>query len=275
MSGPPSSAPAPLGPRRAGVLDEIPPRYEHKFVVPQHIADAFRERVAPYSSLDSNSEASPDHRYDITSLYYDTPTLSLFEDTVNNVRKRYKLRIRRYGEKLGDSPVFFEVKHKVGDVIIKSRSIVPPLRWKKHLHDNIPADDPDATDGERDFRARVVATGARPTLLVRYAREAWKGGIDNYVRVTFDTKLCFAAVDHETLVTDAIWEAADDPVAFDDTGALTLIEVKFERTTPRWLAAAVRDLGMLRRGFSKYGTGIKRTFGVDGAFDVHRRVPTF
>ena len=248
--------------------DLIPPRYEHKFVVPNRVADAFRARVAPMSSLDSNSAASPDNRYDITSLYYDTPTLDLFEDTVNDVHHRYKLRVRRYGERLGDSPVVFETKEKVGDIIIKRRAFVPPLRWHKRLDD----DHADATDNERDFRARVHARGARPTLLVRYSREAWKGEIDNYVRITFDTRLAFAAIEGARLETDAIWEAADDAVAFDDNGAFTLIEVKFEKTTPRWLSAAVQDLGMIRRGFSKYGTGIRRTFGVEGQFDVTRRV---
>lgn len=248
---------------------DIPPRYEHKFIVGSDVIDEFRARLAPFCSLDTHSAASPDHRYDITSLYYDTPRLAFFEDSANNVGRRYKLRVRRYGEKLGDSPVFFEVKHRIGDVVMKRRAFVPPLRWRQRLRD----DHPDASEAERDFRARLHARGAQPTLLVRYAREAWKGEIDNYVRVTFDTRMSFATVADEILDSDRIWEPADDPVAFDESGSLTLIEVKFERTVPRWLSAIVRDLGLVRRGFSKYSTGIRRTFGTEeGALDVTRRV---
>ena len=254
--------------------DDIPPRYEHKFLVPSAIVDAFRQRMAPFSTLDSNSAAAPDHRYEITSLYYDTPTLSLFEDTANAVRKRFKLRVRRYGRALGDSPVFFEVKHRIGDVVLKSRAFVPSAEWHRRLVD----DHPDASANERDFRARVLARGAAPTLLVKYWREAWKGDIDNYVRVTFDSKMCFARFDplrFERLDSDDVWEAGDDAVAFDRDDALSLIEVKFEQTTPRWLSSIIRDLGLVRRGFSKYATGVHRAFGAEGRFDVASRVARY
>ncbi len=254
--------------------DEIPPRYEHKFLVGPALLDEFRARMAPFSTLDSNSAASADHRYQITSLYYDTPRLSFFEDSAIGVRKRFKLRVRRYGEKLGDSPVFFEVKHRIGDVIVKSRAFVPPSRWHQRLVD----DHPDASDNERDFRARLHGRGAVPTLLVKYSREAWKGEIDNYVRVTFDSKMSFATVDPtrlERLDSDELWEAADDAVAFDESDSLTLIEVKFEQTTPRWLSSIIRDLGLVRRGFSKYSMGVRRTFGVEGRFDVAARVARY
>ncbi|MDP2344539.1 MAG: polyphosphate polymerase domain-containing protein [Deltaproteobacteria bacterium] len=259
-------------------VDEIPPRFEHKFLVPQYVADEFRERMRDHAALDVNSASSTDHRYLITSLYYDTPTLDLFEDTQNGARKRFKLRVRRYGEKLGDSPVFFEVKHRIGDIIKKTRAFVPPLRWAQRLAD----DHPDAKPAEIDFRSRVLTCRCEPTLLVRYAREAWKGHIDNYVRVTFDTRLEFAPVDARrpvgrdaVLESAAVWEAADDAVAFDDTESLVLIEVKFEQTVPRWLASTIQDLGMTRQGFSKYAVGVARAFGREGGIDVARRIARY
>ncbi len=259
-------------------LDDIPPRFEHKYVVPTALAAAFRERLGDHAELDSNSATSPDHRYLVTSLYYDTAGLDLFEDAQQGVRTRFKLRVRRYGEKLGDSPVFFEVKHRVGDVVRKSRAFVPPLRWYRRLVD----DHPDAKEAEIDFRARVLARRCQPTLLVRYAREAWKGHIDNYVRITFDTRLEFADVDGLSagvrdgeLESWAQWRPADDAVAFDDTESLVLIELKFEHAVPRWLTAIVRDLGLRRQGFSKYGVGIARTFGRSGGLDVARRIARY
>ena len=260
--------------------DDIPPRYEHKFMVPAFVADALRERMRPFASLDANSlaagtakngAAARENRYLITSLYYDTPDLDLFEDSNTGVRRRFKLRVRRYGEQLGDSPVFFEVKHRVGDIIRKSRAFVPPLRWARRLVE----DHPDAKLPEIDFRSRVLTRRCQPTLLVRYAREVWKGHIDSYVRVTFDTKLEYARVDEAVLESAGPWEPADDAVAFDDDDALVLIEVKFEQTVPRWLSLAIRDLGMRRQGFSKYGVGVARAFGRDGGLDVARRIARY
>ena len=248
-------------------LDDIPPRFEHKFVVSARIANEFRERVRPFGILDSNSLKSKEQRYVITSLYYDTPTLDLYEEAVSRKRTRFKLRVRRYGEGLEDSPVFFEVKHRTGDVIQKARAVVAPLRWARRLVD----DHPEALAAEVEFRSRVITRRCRPTLLVRYAREAWNGAIDNYVRITFDTRLQYARVANgEHSLTSDCWESADDAGAVDGrydgdgdgdhSGSFVIIELKFEQTVPRWLSAAVRDFGMQRRGFSKYSVGIERVF---------------
>ncbi len=252
--------------------EEIPPRREHKFVVPVDVAEAFRRELRRHAVLDDFAATLPGGCYDLTSLYYDTPSLELYEQGAHRVRRRFRLRVRSYGDDV-NAPTFLEVKHRVGDIIMKRRAFVQAAIWPAIVAGNVPGND----ELSRDFVARVLGLGAVPTLLVRYRREPWRTLVDRYVRVTFDTRLTFALVDPEAPPTlrpiDADWQAADDEGSFDDDGPLVLIEVKVEEGAPRWLAALIRDLGMQRRGYSKFATGIRRCFGPH-LNDVTRRIST-
>ncbi len=254
-------------------VHEVPPRREHKFVVSVDVADAFRRELRTYAVRDEFAATQPGGTYDLTSLYYDTADLELYALGVHRVRKRFRLRVRSYGEEVS-APTFFEVKHRIGDIIMKRRAFVDPAMWPAIIAGDIDGKD----DLARDFVARVQGLQARPTLLVRYRREPWKTVIDRYVRITFDTRLTWALVDPDAPPTlrpiDARWEAADDENSFRDDGPLVLIEVKVEDGAPRWLAALIRDLGMQRRGYSKFATGIARCFGPQ-LDDVMRRISTY
>lgn len=251
--------------------NEIPPRREHKFVVPVEVGEAFRRELEKHAVRDEFAATLPGGCYDITSLYYDTPSLELFDQAAHKVRRRYRLRVRSYGDD-ARAQTFFEVKHRIGDIIMKRRALVDPDTWPEVLEGTLPARD----DLARDFVARVQGLQAQPVLLVRYRREPWRTLIDRYVRITFDTRLTYALVDPcerpGLRPVDADWQASDDENSFADDGPLVLIEVKVEDAAPRWLAQVIRDLGMQRRGYSKFATGVKRCFGplVD---DVNRRVP--
>ncbi|HEY1099227.1 MAG TPA: polyphosphate polymerase domain-containing protein [Myxococcota bacterium] len=252
-------------------VHEIPPRREHKYVVPVEVADEFRDILRRHAVLDDFAATQPGGTYDLTSLYYDTADLELFALGAHRVRKRFRLRVRSYGDDVR-APTFFEVKHRIGDIIMKRRAFVEPTQWPGIIAGDVEPRD----DLARDFVARVQGLQARPTLLVRYRREPWKTLIDRYVRVTFDSRLAFALVDPDDPPTlrpvDAEWQAADDEDSFGDDGPLVLIEVKVEEGAPRWLSSAIRDLGMQRRGYSKFATGIARCFG-PRLDDVMRRVP--
>jgi len=252
--------------------DEIPPRREHKFVVPVEVAEIFRRELRRHAVLDDFAATLPGGCYDLTSLYYDTPSLELYVQGAHRVRRRFRLRVRSYGDDV-TAPTFFEVKHRIGDIIMKRRAVVDPAMWPAIVAGDVPGRDVLA----RDFVARVQGLGAQPTLLVRYRREPWRTLIDRYVRITFDTRLTFALVDPEAPPTlrpiDVHWEAADDEGSLDDDGPLVLIEVKVEEGAPRWLAALIRDLGMQRVGYSKFATGIRRCFGPH-LDDVTRRIAT-
>jgi hypothetical protein len=248
-------------------LDEIPPRAEHKFLLNPWQVERMRACLEQHCTLDAYAKREPSHRYTITSLYLDTPTHELFRATELGAFRRYKLRIRRYGLP-ATGPVFFEVKHRIGDVIRKVRTMVDPSEWDERV---ALAMVPPNSDEEADFRARVAAKRAQPTMLVRYEREAWKGDIERYVRVTFDTHLQWLPTSSWALTDPQAFESGDAPTCLNEDRSLTLLEVKFERDIPRWLTSVVRELGLQRVGYSKYGTGMKRSYGGLDTLDASRR----
>lgn len=248
-------------------VHDIPPRYEQKYLLTAEQATQVRRAIAPHCALDFFSAKEADHRYLITSLYLDTPTLGLYRAWERGAHRRFKLRVRRYGELLGDSPVFLEVKDRVGDVTIKRRTVLHAAQW---LHQ--------ARDGRggagqaRDFHAKRDLYQCGPSLLVSYRREAWKGRIESYARVTFDSEIRTARCDQWSLVADGALRSADSVDATRDVGeARVLLELKFEREVPRWMAYMARSMGLVRRGFSKYGTGAVHAFDAGARADAARR----
>jgi hypothetical protein len=245
----------------------IPARHEHKYLLTMGQAAEVRRRIAPFCALDASSAASPTGRYVITSLYLDTPHLGFFRATELRAHHRIKLRVRRYGENVGDSAVFLESKERTGDIIQKRRAPVEPGAWLACIQEGTAR-----APLEKDFAARCDRYRVQPALLVRYEREAWRGAFEAYVRVTFDERLQFQATDRWSLEDDGGgFTSADDPVAMGENDPRVVLEVKFEREVPRWLAGAMRDLELVRRGMSKYGTGVKRTYAASMRLDAARR----
>lgn len=253
--------------------DDIPPRYEHKFLLTSGQAAAVRRMIEPFCTLDPFSARAADRRYSITSLYLDTPHLGFYRAWELAAPRRFKLRVRRYGAALGDSPVFLEVKERVDDTTIKRRAIIDARdaasSWLARARDGA-----GGSAAERDFAARRDRYRCVPALLVRYEREAWKGTWDAYARVTFDAHLQYQACDRWTLDGDGGWLPADDPTATGEEDPRILLEIKFERDVPRWLVGVMRNLELDRRGFSKYGTGVRQVFTPSERLDAARREAT-
>lgn len=252
--------------------DDIPPRYEQKFLVPVWQAEQLRRLIEPHCMLDPFSQRSPTSSYQITTLYLDTPHLGFYRQWEAGAPRRFKLRVRRYGASLGDSPVFLEVKQRNEDVIVKQRTVVSAHDWLARARDL-----GGTTEQERAFTVRRDRFRAQPMALIRYQREAWKGKLEAYARVTFDARVQYQSVSALpeqgwSLNGDGGgWGAADDLETVGEPDARLLVEVKFEREVPRWLVNAMRSLELVRRGYSKYGAGIRAIYDPAQRLDVMKR----
>ena len=251
-------------------LVEIPDRYELKYLVTLAEAERIRERIRAFSHLDRASEKSPDHRYSISSLYLDTDSFAFHRAKVDRAERRFKLRVRGYDDD-GGPPYFLEVKRRQGDLVKKSRAVLPSddgLERLARADDSVAAAAP-------DFFAMQMRTQARPKLLVRYRREAWVSDVNTYARVTFDTDLRYLIMEDYRLSADAAhFRAIDDPVSVGEPDSRVVLELKSTLAVPRWMTALIADLDLWRRGFSKYCTGIEQTYVLDRGFHPHARVPT-
>jgi hypothetical protein len=241
-------------------------RLELKYQINEALVRILRAEIAPYCSPDSHARPELGGSYPIYTLYLDTPRFDFYQQKKRREMDRFKLRVRTYGP---ESPALLEVKRKCGDVVQKSRAIVP----RDIVEDAVrgagcPTHDTEEQRQNLDRFAFLVArTGAAPVTLIRYLREAWVSRVDGYARVTFDRRLGARMVqgwelggDDEgdrarewcSLAGEWLRDGAMDPV---------LLELKCETRMPEWMAAVIRRHELRKKGFSKYCRGLEVASG--------------
>src|SRR5688572_28657031 len=98
-------------------------RFELKYIIPEETALQIRDYVRSYLELDENGVGKPNYSYPVHSLYLDSDDLRLYWSTINGDKNRYKLRIRFYNNN-PETPVFFEIKKRMNNCIMKKRGSV-------------------------------------------------------------------------------------------------------------------------------------------------------
>jgi VTC domain len=236
-------------------------RREYKFLIDREMAARVRAAIAPFCALDPYAAGSPSRTYAIDTLYLDTRDLRLFWANDAELVDRIKLRVRSYAD-APNSPMFFEVKRRINDVISKSRGKVSRALWHGLLADDS-ARIPDTVVGKdrmavERFLAISRSMHVRPFTLVRYDREPYFSTIDDYARVTFDTRVRAHRIDELTFEPDgSCWRALDDAVMQRQQQSCTVLELKFTNNVPIWLVNIARSLGLVRGAYSKYGNSIR------------------
>lgn len=256
-------------------------RREFKYLIDEDTARRVRDAIQPFCALDEHAALSPTSRYGIDSLYFDTPGMDLFRANDREQLTRFKLRVRTYPDAAALSgqphltpPVFFEVKRRYHDVIVKDRGRAP-ADWHRLLDTpgaTLPPDTPARQAAPLNaFIIRTLTHHARPVVLVRYDREPWVSRIDDYARVTFDRRIMSQR--HERLdfdVPEACWRGVDYGSGELGTRSPVVLELKFTTAVPSWLTTIVRRYDLWRRAFSKYGSAVRSSIDLPGV-----RVPAF
>lgn len=234
-------------------------RYEFKYLVTPELMDPIRDAVLPYCSPDPNAKGRG-KSYTITTLYLDSPDFSFYRAKKNRHMDRIKLRIRTYGER-ADGPVFFEVKRRFKDMVIKHRSRVDRALWQQ-LADCRNLQQAADDEALNRFLYNVQRSGAEPVALVRYQREALASDLDPYARITFDRFIVGQAANRFDFLGDSTgWRGLDDPTTTRIRQSASVLELKFPARAPIWMAQLVRRFELVRVGFSKYCNGIEAALG--------------
>ena len=116
--------------------------------------------------------------------------MEIYWRTVNGDKNRYKLRLRYYSDN-PKSPVFFEIKRRMKDVILKQRCGVThaavPLLLAGHLPDesHLLSKDPSNVVAIQRFHHLMMGLNAKPKSHIYYLREAYVADNDE-VRITMD-----------------------------------------------------------------------------------------
>lgn len=233
-------------------------RLELKYLIPDALAGRVRDFVAPYLRLDSFGAARPGGEYPVHSLYLDSDDLHLYRSTINGDRNRYKLRVRFY-EGGGNAPVFFEIKRRQDNAILKQRCALVRAAAEEILAGRIPdrrdlagGGSPEAERAMHAFCRHLNQIQARPVAHVFYQREAWLDDGANRVRVTMDRAVRWCRAPDFRL--DG---AMRDPVTV--FGDQVVLELKFTGRFPAWMGELVRVFGLKQCSAAKYVDGLVET----------------
>ena len=160
-------------------------RYERKFILEDYAIN----------TLDDLNSFLPINFYEkyqprrINSIYYDTENFQLAEDHLNGLMRRYKVRIRYYGEINRVSSPKLEIKSKFGLVGKKDIFELSKIdlfeknfflsRLAKNLNFNIPD-------------LNLIFT-LKPKILISYKRKYFVSECNRF-RYTLDNNICFKPI---------------------------------------------------------------------------------
>ncbi len=228
-------------------------RYELKYLITEEVAEKVRDFVRCYIALDEFGVGRPNYSYDVHSLYLDSDSLEIYWRTVNGDKNRFKLRLRYYSDN-PKSPVFFEIKRRMKDVILKQRCGVKheavPLLLAGQLPEesHLLSKDPSNLVAIQRFHHLMMDLSAKPKSHIYYLREAYVADNDE-VRVTMDRN-----VFSEPNLTSSIKVKIKKPV--HSYAGLVILELKFTNRFPNWFRDLVRMAETMQTGAAKYVSGV-------------------
>ncbi len=234
-------------------------RFELKYLVTLQQAEAFKSSLRHFLTPDEHGAGNG--RYHLASLYYDSPDYRCYWEKEYGVRVRRKLRLRLYeiGEMLTDeTPVFVEIKQRIGRVTQKRRTILTygdalrlcndrqiPERIPMARHDDQQDDWKDDRQVIEEIYAFLWQYNLYPASIVRYERQAFIGGVfDPGLRVTFDTKI--TSQTDRLLLHDEPWGLPVFPPQ------VVVMEIKVNERIPYWLTDLIAVHNLSLTSVSKY-----------------------
>lgn len=229
-------------------------RLELKYNIKEDVALHVRDFVRSYLEIDEYGATRPNLSYPVHSLYLDSDDLVLYWHTINGNKNRYKLRLRFY-ENRSSAPVYFEIKRRMNDAILKQRGGVrrEAVDWilAGHLPEpsHLVSSDPRQLAALQRFSELMNRHHAKPKAHIAYMREAWISPHNNSVRVTMDREVYCDPEPTSCLSTDL-----RNPVCV--FGKNVILELKFTGRFPDWFRELVRVFNLMQCSAAKYADGV-------------------
>ena len=231
-------------------------RFELKYIIKEEVALAVRDFVSCYLEIDEYGATLPNFSYPVHSLYLDSDDLILCQQTINGDKNRFKLRLRFYDNRK-EAPIFFEIKRRMNNIILKQRGGVRRDAVDWLLAGQLPepahlvSRDPRQLVSLQNFCKLMHDARARPRAHIAYLREAWISPRDNSVRVTLDRE-----VKCEPEPVARLNTRMDRPVVVFANEVI--LELKFTDRFPDWFKQLVRVFSLMQCGAAKYVEGVMR-----------------
>ena len=227
-------------------------RFELKYLIDEMKARAIRDFARSYLAPDRHAPDTSTGDYVVNSLYLDNHDLALCRATMTGQRNRFKLRIRLYDNE-PTNPVFFEIKRRDANVVLKRRAAVRReavdrlLRTYQPRREDLMTFTPEGFGALERFCELAASIRAYGQTYVYYWREAYESTDSNAVRLTFDRDLQAAPFYGPIGIPSGRQR-------FAPRVSGVVLELKFTNRFPKWMRQMVRAFDLDRRSFAKYVT---------------------
>ena len=192
--------------------------------------------------------------YTIRSLYFDSLDDKDFEEKIEGVDLRKKIRLRNYGENSQSAKL--EMKQKQG-IMQKKRSLILN---KEQSHRLINGDYSALLGFDSDFAGECFGIMHmqcyRPKAVVAYTRKVFIAK-ENEIRITFDHHIRGSEVNFDIFSNDMVENIIFDPF-------LVVMEVKFNGFLLSYIKDIINEVNASELAVSKYCLG--RTIGKEYLF---------
>lgn len=221
-----------------------------------------KQALGAYMAPDEYGQTS------ITSVYYDTPNRDMISRSLEKPLYKEKLRLRTYGPRCAQAPVFIELKKKHEGIVYKRRIAVSEpaaqllmvgVPYERAISRHPLADEAFEADSRSAKNLQIaeeIAACVRrngpvlPSMAILVERVAWaplldaRGAEAEGVRITFDERIRY-----RDMFAPAGKRASVPLLAAGEA----IMEVKVPGAYPLWLVRVLDDCKAYPTSFSKYG----------------------
>lgn len=226
-------------------------RHELKYVISFELYQQLASELVPRMAYDASGDQTG--RYNIVSLYFDSPDYKVYYETRNKLRFRQKLRLRVYNHVTREDQAFFEIKQKYNNVVHKRRTSILLRDAYDYMNQaagqvNLQAYQASNPQILREIDAFKALYRLQPEVIVSYDRQAFQGIEEKDLRVTFDYNLLCRKHDLQV-------EKGPAGKRFVDPDQV-ILEVKVTDSVPFWLSRLLSELECARGSLSKFCTSM-------------------
>ena len=216
-------------------------RYELKYVLSKEQVISFKNKILEYMKIDKYGLTT------ISSLYYDTPTFTLINRSLEKPFYKEKLRLRSYGLANENSLVFLEIKRKNEKVVYKRRIASNENKVNEFFYKNIPFDNQQISRELMAFKEKYHYL--EPKYLIIYDRIAYY--MENSdLRITLDMNPRYRTSEldlHTSLEGTSLLKEGE-----------AILEIKVQHSVPLWLTKILTEEKIYQSSFSKVGNAHQR-----------------
>ncbi len=221
-------------------------RKEIKFLLNMEQYHGLMEVIGEYMNPDKYCVGGKE--YGIYNIYYDTPDDFLIRESLAKPYYKEKIRLRSYySPAADDSPVFLEIKKKIGGIVTKRRVSMTLGESREYLAARKKPQSEKYIQNQvfKELDAFLDHYPVSPKQYISYQREAFFGKDNKDFRLTFDRKL-----------TERRYDLGLDCSSYGNfiiEADQRIMEVKISDSMPDWLLHKLSELKIYKTSFSKYG----------------------